>query len=149
MTDTASSAFTLTKIAATANWVTSTPLLCAGSRRARDKRLISRLKALAGRYSTAKPRIGLPAAACVTLPAMFVVSEEAAAAIRAIFEKEGELSAAIEVRRLFAGVTDNAKARECARTIAGWKPLSAAACQITRLRPPPGRGRSTKTVITS
>jgi hypothetical protein len=41
---------------------------------------------LAGRYSTAKPRIGLPAAACVTmLPAMFVVSEEATAAIRAMF----------------------------------------------------------------
>jgi hypothetical protein len=77
-------------------------------------------------------------------PLMFVVSEEAAAAIRAIFEKEGELSAAIEVRRLFAGVTDNAKARECARTIAGWKPLPVAACQITRLRPPPRRGRSNK-----
>ena len=55
---------------------------------------------------------------------MFIVSEEAAAAIRAIFEKEGELSAAIEVRRWFAGVTDNAKARECARSIAGWTPLA-------------------------
>jgi hypothetical protein len=65
---------------------------------------------------------------------MFIVSEEAAAAIRVIFEQEGELSAAIEVRRLFPGITDNARARECARTIAGWKPLPAAACQITRLR---------------
>jgi hypothetical protein len=72
---------------------------------------------------------------------MFVVSEEAAAAIRTVYEQEGELSAAIEVRRLFPGITDNAKARECARTIAGWKPLPAAVCQITRLRPPPG-GRS-------
>jgi hypothetical protein len=44
------------------------------------------------------------------------------------------LSAAIEVRRLFPGVTDNAKAREFARTIAGWRPLPAAACQVTRLR---------------
>jgi len=31
--------------------------------------------------------------------------------------------AAVELRRLFAGVTDNVQARECARTIAGWKPL--------------------------
>jgi hypothetical protein len=57
---------------------------------------------------------------------MFVVTEAAAAAIRAIFEQEGELSAAIELRRLFPGVTDNAKARACARTIAGWKPLPVA-----------------------
>jgi hypothetical protein len=28
-----------------------------------------------------------------------------------------------ELRRLFPGVTDNAEARECARTIAAWKPL--------------------------
>jgi hypothetical protein len=73
---------------------------------------------------------------------MFVVSEEAATAIRFAYEQGGELSAAIELRRLFPGITDNAKARECARTIAGWKPLPAAACQITRLRP--RRGRSTK-----
>jgi hypothetical protein len=50
------------------------------------------------------------------LPAMFVVSEEAAAAIRTAYEQEGELSAAIEVRRLFPGITDNVRARECART---------------------------------
>jgi hypothetical protein len=65
---------------------------------------------------------------------MFVVTEADAAAIRAIFEQHGELSAAIELRRLFPGITDNAKARDCARTIAGWKPLPAAACQITQLR---------------
>jgi hypothetical protein len=52
---------------------------------------------------------------------MFVVTEADAAAIRAIFEQEGELSAAIEVRRLFPGVNDNAKARACAQSIAGWK----------------------------
>jgi hypothetical protein len=69
----------------------------------------------------------LPAAACVTmLPAMFVVTEADAAAIRAAYEQEGELSAAIELRRLFPGITDTAQARACARTIAGWKPLSAA-----------------------
>jgi hypothetical protein len=33
------------------------------------------------------------------LPAMFVVSEETAIAIRTLFEQEGELSAAIDVRR--------------------------------------------------
>ena len=77
-------------------------------------------------------------------PAMFVVSEEAAAAIRAIFEQEGELSAAIEVRRLFPGITDNAKALSCARTIADWKPLPAAACQITPLRLRRSRARPTK-----
>jgi hypothetical protein len=46
-----------------------------------------------------------------------------AAAIRTVFEQEGELSAAIEVRRRFPGITDNAKAREHARIIAGWQPL--------------------------
>ena len=54
-------------------------------------------------------------------PAMFVVSEADAAAIRTAYEQEGELSPAIELRRRFPGITDNAKARECARTIAGWK----------------------------
>jgi hypothetical protein len=65
------------------------------------------------------------------LPAMFIVSEEAAAAIRNAYEQEGELSAAIEVQRLFPGVTDNAEGLSCARTIAGWQPLPAAACKIT------------------
>ena len=54
---------------------------------------------------------------------MMVVTEADAAAIRAAFEQRGELSAAIELRRLFPGITDNAQARKCARTIAGWKPL--------------------------
>jgi hypothetical protein len=48
--------------------------------------------------------------------------EAEAAAIRAVYEQHGELSAAIELRRLFPGVTDNAQARECARTIADWEP---------------------------
>src|SRR5690349_19732770 len=56
-------------------------------------------------------------------PGMFCVSEAEAAAIRAAYEQGGELSAAIELRRLFPGITDTAKARECARTIAGWSPL--------------------------
>jgi hypothetical protein len=45
----------------------------------------------------------------------------AAASIRTTYEQEGELSAAIEVRRLFPGITDNASALECARAISGWK----------------------------
>jgi hypothetical protein len=53
---------------------------------------------------------------------MFIVTEAAAAAIRTAYEQGGELSAAVELRRLFPGITDNAKARECARTIAGWQP---------------------------
>ena len=54
---------------------------------------------------------------------MFVVTEAEATVIRNAFEQRGELSAAIELRRLFPGVTDIARARDCARTIAGRKPL--------------------------
>jgi hypothetical protein len=54
---------------------------------------------------------------------MFVVTEEDEAAIRAVYEQRGEFAAALELRRRFPGITDNAQARECARTIAGWKPL--------------------------
>jgi hypothetical protein len=55
---------------------------------------------------------------------MFAVTEAEAAAIRAAFEQGGEFAAAVELRRLFPGVTDNDEARECARTIAAWKPRS-------------------------
>jgi hypothetical protein len=55
---------------------------------------------------------------------MFIVTEADAAAIRAALNQEGELSAAAEFRRRFPGFTDNAKAREWVRTIAGWKPLA-------------------------
>lgn len=66
---------------------------------------------------------------------MFLVTEADADAIRAVFEQEGELSAAIELRRRFPGVTDNAKARAYARSIAGWKPLPPPARSVTRLKP--------------
>jgi hypothetical protein len=62
---------------------------------------------------------------------MFVVTEAEATAIRAAVERGGEFSAAVEVRRLFPGMTDTAQARECARTIAAWRPLPKP--------PPPGR----------
>jgi hypothetical protein len=64
--------------------------------------------------------------------------------VRTAYEQEGELSAAVELRRLLPGITDNAAARECARTIASWKPLPAAACQITPLRLRRSRVRQTK-----
>ena len=66
---------------------------------------------------------------------MFVVTEAEAAAIRAVFEQEGELSAAIELHRLFPGVTDNAKARQHARTMAGWMPMPAPVRPVTQLDP--------------
>jgi len=56
---------------------------------------------------------------------MFLVTEADAEAIRAIFDQEGELSAAIELRRRFPGITDNSKARTFVRTTAGWKPRRA------------------------
>ena len=50
---------------------------------------------------------------------MFTVSEEEAAAIRAVYEQRGELSAAVELRRRFPGIFSTTQARECAR----WKRL--------------------------
>ena len=47
------------------------------------------------------------------------VSEAEAAAIRAIFHRQGEFAAIVELRRPFRGITDAEQARECARTIAG------------------------------
>jgi hypothetical protein len=68
-------------------------------------------------------------------PGMFVVSEAEASAIRAAFDRGGELSAAVELRRLFPGVADMAQARECARTIACWRPLPVRPRQWTRRDP--------------
>ncbi len=64
---------------------------------------------------------------------MFVVTEADADAIRAIYETDGELSAAIELRRRFPGITDNEKARLCARSIAGWKPLDKQSVKVATL----------------
>lgn len=66
---------------------------------------------------------------------MFMVSEDDAAAIRAVFHNEGELSAAIELRRRFPGITDNGHARTCARNIAGWTPLPDQPRPVTGLWP--------------
>jgi hypothetical protein len=64
---------------------------------------------------------------------MFVVTEPDAAAIRAVYEQRGEFAAAVELRRRFPGISDNAQARECARAIAGWKPLAALPLRRVRL----------------
>jgi len=69
---------------------------------------------------------------------MFVISEADAAALRTIFQQRGEFSAAIELRRLFPGVTDNAQARECVRTIASWRPLPK---RLRLARPRVGKAR--------
>ena len=71
------------------------------------------------------------------LSGMFTVSEAQAAAIRAAYEQHGELAAAVELRRHFPGITDTAQARECARVIAGWKPL-------LKLSKPPSLRRVTR-----
>jgi hypothetical protein len=54
---------------------------------------------------------------------MFCVDGSAAEAIRRAFDEGGELSAAVELRRHFPGIADNANARRCARVIAGWMPI--------------------------
>jgi hypothetical protein len=74
---------------------------------------------------------------------MFVVTEAEAAAIRAAYERGGDLSAAVELRRLFPGMTDAAQARECARIIAAWKPLPVPPRPV-RLHP--GKRRSRRRV---
>src|SRR5208282_5426211 len=77
---------------------------------------------------------GLPGASGDAIsPAMFVVTEADAAAIRVNAGQEGELSAAIELRRWFPGIADNAKAQACARTIAGWKAPPVPVSPVTRL----------------
>jgi hypothetical protein len=78
---------------------------------------------------------------------MFSVSEDEAAAIRAAYRQSGELAAAVELRRRFPGITDNAKAREFARTIAGWKPMPKALPLSVRVerktrKPPNPKGKS-------
>ena len=54
---------------------------------------------------------------------MFSVSEAEAAVIRTAFEQRGELSAVVELRRLFRALTNNVLAREF-RTLAEWQPLA-------------------------
>jgi hypothetical protein len=77
------------------------------------------------RNSTEKrPRGSLPAATGGPIVIrMFVVTEADATSIRDTFTQAGELSATLDLRQRFPGITDNAKARECMRGVAGWQPL--------------------------
>ena len=63
---------------------------------------------------------------------MFTLTEAEAATIRTAFEQKGELSAGVELRRLFPGITDGAEAREMAREIAGWSTLPAPRPRMNR-----------------
>lgn len=57
---------------------------------------------------------------------MFSLSEDEIASICAAFDTGGEFAASVELRRLFPGITDLQKARQCVRTIVGWsRPASA------------------------
>ena len=54
---------------------------------------------------------------------MFSVDEVTAEAIRRAYEDGGELAGAVEFKRHFPLISDNAKAGECVRIIAGWQPV--------------------------
>ena len=54
---------------------------------------------------------------------MFSVDEATAEAIRRAYDEDGELAGVVAFRRHFPLITDNAKAGECVRIIAGWKPM--------------------------
>ena len=53
---------------------------------------------------------------------MFVVDDVTAEAICRAYHEGGELSAAVELRRHFPGITDNANAWLCVRSILSWAP---------------------------
>lgn len=57
---------------------------------------------------------------------MFSTSDKDIAAIQAAFERGGESSATIELRRIFPGIPNNAEARTIALTIVGWSLMSKA-----------------------
>lgn len=52
---------------------------------------------------------------------MFALSGDEIASVHAAFDNGGELAAAVELRRLFPGITDLQKANQCARVILRWK----------------------------
>lgn len=66
---------------------------------------------------------------------MFTVSATEATSIRTAFEEQGQLSAMIELRRLFPGIRDNVDARRIVRVIAGWTPAPLPPSTVTRLHP--------------
>jgi hypothetical protein len=69
---------------------------------------------------------------------MFALSAAEIEAVQAAWNRGGELCAAVELRRLFPGIADMTKARECARMIAGWTPPAPpVAATVTKRRPKP------------
>jgi hypothetical protein len=52
---------------------------------------------------------------------MFAIDEADVAAILAAFEQAGEMAVAVELRRRFPGLSENA-GREAARMIVRWRP---------------------------
>ena len=66
-------------------------------------------------------------------PSMFCVSDTEATAIRTVYDQDGELSAAVELRRFFPGVPRD-KARFWARVIAGWQELEVKPLPVARRR---------------
>ncbi len=69
---------------------------------------------------------------------MFLVSKEAADAIRTVYLDRGEWPAVAELRRFYK-IDDNAAALTCARTIASWTPLPEATAKHEK--PAPRRRR--------
>ena len=58
-----------------------------------------------------------------TCSSMFMVDDLSITAIQAAYAEGGEFAAAVELRRRFPGIVDNAEARACARAIAAWQPV--------------------------
>jgi hypothetical protein len=65
-----------------------------------------------------------------------VITEADTAAIQAAYQQGGEFAAAIEVRRRFLGITDNAVARQWSRTIAGWSTVELPGASRPKSLPP-------------
>jgi hypothetical protein len=101
-------------------------IACRQARRARhggSGRSVSRVAEQSHADNPAPDEMALlDAARLPILPVMFVVNEAEAAAIRAAYEQGGELSAVVELRRLFPGLANNENTRACALSIAGWEP---------------------------
>ncbi len=51
---------------------------------------------------------------------MVSLSEDEITSVRKAFDTGGEFAASVELRRLFPGITDLQKARQCVRTIISW-----------------------------
>ena len=67
-------------------------------------------------------------------PQVIIIADAISLYPKELYEKGGELSAAIELRRHFPGVVDNVHTRDCARTIAGWVPLPIPQVKARRLQ---------------